>query len=73
MSDSSTEPMANNNMFEDALKALTDRQGELELELDGLQVEFPFIHEAVRLSGTVKVRVHMHETPPTGSRARRRA
>lgn len=60
------------NVFEDALQALTDRQGELELKLDSLQVEFPFIHEAIRLSGTVTVRVHMREAPPTGKRARRR-
>lgn len=61
-----------NSMFEEALQALTDREGELELELDGLKVEFPFIHEGVRLTGTIKLRVHMHETPPSGPRARRK-
>jgi hypothetical protein len=60
------------NVFEDALQALTDRQGELELELDGLKVEFPFIHESIKLSGKVTVRVHMRETPPSGKRSHRR-
>ena len=73
MSESSAAPMGS-TMFEEALQALTDREGTLELQLDGLQVELPFIREAVRLSGTVRIRVHMHETPPTGTaRARRRA
>ncbi len=59
------------NVFEDAIQALTDRQGELVLQLDALQVEFPFIHESIRLSGTVTVRIHMRETPPSGKRSRR--
>lgn len=59
------------NVFEDAMQALTDRQGELEVRLDNVEVQFPFIHEAVRLSGTVTLRVHMRETPSSSPRGRR--
>ena len=70
MAENSSSAMST-NFFEEALQAMTDRQGELELELDSLRVEFPFIRESVRLSGKVTVRVHMHETPASGKRSRK--
>lgn len=60
------------NVFEDAMQALTDREGEVELTLDGLQVDLPFVREPVRLSGKVKVRLNLKETPASGPRSRHR-
>ena len=64
--------MTTPNMFADAIEALTDRQGELELRLDNLEVTLPFLREPVRLSGVVSVRVNLTETSPGGRRPRRR-
>ncbi len=62
------------NPIEDVLKALTDREGDLEVTLDGFEIQFPFLRDPLRVKGTLTLRVHMRETPPSGGpRGRRRA
>ncbi len=58
---------------EELLRSLTDRESDLTITLDGLEIQFPFLREPLRMKGTLSVRLNMHETPPSGPRARRRA
>ena len=60
------------NPIEDVLKALTDRESDLELKLDGIEIQFPFLRDPLRVRGTLTLRLNMREVPPSGPRGRRR-
>ena len=65
--------VASESPVEDLLRSLTDRESEVEIKLDGLEVQFPFLREPLRMKGTLSIRLNMHETAPSGPRARRKA
>ncbi|MEM0128649.1 MAG: hypothetical protein QXG65_00560 [Thermoplasmata archaeon] len=58
---------------EEIMRSLTDREGNLEISLDDIEVRFPLLPDALRLKGTIRVRLLMKETPPSGPRSRRKA
>ena len=65
-------PSNADNPVEDILKALTDRESDLEIRLDGFEIQFPFLRDPLRVKGTLTIRLNLHETPPSGARSRRR-
>ncbi len=48
-------------MVEDFVKALSDKQSQLDLHLQGLTLTLGDSHLAIRLTGTVTVSVHMRD------------
>jgi hypothetical protein len=49
------------NMFLDAMEALANHHGQLDIRLERLSLRLPFSGRSLELNGTVSVSVHLRE------------
>jgi hypothetical protein len=49
------------SVFEEMMRALAGRQGEMELRLDRVKVRLPLLREHVEVSGSITITAHVRD------------